>query len=65
MIIQVVAILHKNEVQTPIGAKASIQSRKYTGSHKVYPVTPIRAAIIGENQRLSLLADDDEQQVYI
>lgn len=60
-----VAILHKNEAHASVGTKPSGQSRKYTGPHK-YPVTPIRATIIGENQRLSLLADDDEQQqVYI
>lgn len=39
---------------------------KYPG-HIKYPVTPIRADVIGKNRSrcLSLLTDDDEQQVYI
>lgn len=39
--------------------------KKYMG-HMKYPVTPIRTGIFAENQRrLSLLSDDDDQQVYI
>lgn len=60
---QVVAIIPKNAGETAI-PKLMGTSRKYVGPIK-YPVTPVRAAINGENQRLSLLADDDEQQVYI
>lgn len=34
--------------------------------HIKYPVTPIRTSLVGEkHRRLSLLADDDDQQVYI
>lgn len=40
------------------------QSRKYLGPVR-YPVTPIRTKVAGDNQRLSLLADDNDRQVYI
>lgn len=60
---QVVAIIPKNSKKSVI--KPNSQSRKYLGPVK-YPVTPIRALPnSSENQRLSLLADDDEHQVYI
>lgn len=39
-------------------------SRKYLGPVK-YPVTPVRATIGMEMHRLSLLADEDEEQVFI
>lgn len=41
-------------------------TKKFMG-HPKYPVTPNRADIIGKNRlrSLSLLSDDDEQQVYI
>lgn len=44
---------------------AKAMQKKYAG-HMKYPVTPIRADVFGVNRRrLSLLSDDDDQQVYI
>lgn len=61
--IQVVAIIPKKvDKEAPTMPKAV---RKYVG-HIKFPVTPIRTGPTSDaHRRLSLLADDDDQQVYI
>jgi len=62
---KVVAIIPKGSGNTATMPKpATGQCRKYMGPVR-YPVTPIRTSLSMENKRLSLLADDDEHQVYI
>lgn len=70
--LQVVATIPKQTVKSAYPRNVGL-SRKYVGPVK-YPVTPIRATLGMETSqqsqpqlqpRLSLLADDDEEQVFI